>query len=546
MKRKKFLLSLSISLLLTGSLFTIASCNNDNVLSAKTGTVVISENENGIVVASAISGNVGDIITLTVTPNDGYVLDTLTANGVDIKNSKQFALIEGENIVIATFIEDTTKKEASVTNPIIIDGVDLDSVATKLSKPFYIYEEDGSTPTNLEYDNKSLSSNEFDNLYMAIRVAGLNSSTKRKLQVQDSNFVQVFIKQKTSKWFVFNGHDYVGTELQKKAKLYVEANENAYAIGGDGSSYKRLGRSDYSENMELYDASLEYNAGAYNYMFSKTGVAQGENGSNLNGFSYAKATVRLSEMTYRASQDGTAWNAYIFFNIASVNHSDLGLIGGVSGDTLTWRLFRSCGSSSHGSAGFTVTQPMGTYVTSTTKYNYVDYNGKKVKEFYGCDDLEFEAVGYSYGWILNITNLATGKVYSINDLHYNDDGTKLVENEEANNCYYRVLVASSYCPVVGNVWNWDSGASTHNVIWDNIKIARYIDDDIESYRKDDVEFFELYPDSELLRDGYSQGAFASSFEYKTHESDGTYKSGNSYKKGDKYLSLSVDYTNEWE
>lgn len=438
-----------------------------------------------------------------------------------------------------------TPTEVSVTNPLVIDGIETSQEGVELVAPFYIYEEDGSTPSDLTYENISVDSNEFDNLYMAIRVAGLNSSTKRKLQVQDSKYTQVFIRQKASKWFVFNGHDYVGTDLQGNAKKYVEAHEDSYAISGDGTQYKRLGRSDYSEDMDLQDVSLEYNAGAYNYMFSKTGVGLGSNGSNTNGFAYAKANVRLSEMTYRASQDGTVWNAYIFFNIASNNHADLGLIGTLNGNTLSWRLFRNCGSSYHGSGGFTVTQPLGTHVTSTTSYNLVSYNGTQVKEYYGCDDLEFEAVGYTYGWILNVNNLRTNEVFTLSDLHINSDGTKVIDNPTESSCYYRVLVASSYCPVVGQVWNWDCGASTHNVIWDNIKIARYIDDDIESYRKDDVEFFDFYPDSELLRDGYSQGAFASSFEFNTHSEDGTYKSGLSYKKGDKYLSQSVDYTNEW-
>jgi len=73
----------------------------------KTGTVVISETTNGTVTASKTSGNVGDEITLTVTPNEGYELDTLTANGVDIKETKKFTLVEGENTVVATFKEVT-------------------------------------------------------------------------------------------------------------------------------------------------------------------------------------------------------------------------------------------------------------------------------------------------------------------------------------------------------------------------------------------------------------------------------------------------------
>jgi hypothetical protein len=433
---------------------------------------------------------------------------------------------------------DIPDKEVSATNPTIYDDVNKDSTSHKLTKPFTIYAEDGSSPENLKYKGEVVTTYTFDDMYKAIRIAGENSTTKIKYQVQDAEFTQIFKRTSSSNWYVFDGHEYVGTDLQKPSKEFIDNHPNSYAILGTGSDYARFGRTDYSSTMDLQDNILELNAGAYNYMFSKTGVGEGEGGVNLNGFSYATANVRLSEMRYKKSTDGDAWNAYIFFNLQSGIHSDLGLIGTIVGDKLSWRLVRNCGSKSHGSAGFYVYQDK--VATVSTKYD------EKTKEYSGCDDLRFEAIGVTNGWILNITNLRTNEVQTITDLHYESDGTTpLIENPENSATYYRVLVASSYCPVVGNVWNWDSGAATTNVVWDNIKIARYIDDNPESYRSDTCVKYDFYPDSPFLRDGYSQGAFAASFDYGTRDNNGTYDSGNTYNKGDKYLSLSVSYTNEW-
>ena len=429
--------------------------------------------------------------------------------------------------------------EFSRTNPRIIDEISLESEPVKLKKPFTILTEEGETPEELKYENATLNTNEFENLYEAIRIAGQNATNSNKLQVQDANFTQVFIRQRASNWFVFDGHDYIGTDASKGAKEYIDANSDAYAITGSGSQYAYLGREDYVSEMSLQENKLELNAGAYNYMFSKNGVGQGENQTNINGFSYVDATVRLSEMKYRPSTDGDGWNAYIFINLGAGISADLGLIGNLMGDTVQWRLFRNCQSQTHSSQGFLTFPDLGT-VTESTHYD------PTTGEYSGFDDLHFEVVGLSYGWILNITNLRTGQVFTLNDLHYEEDGTTpLVENSEQ--CYFTVLVASSYCPVVGTVWNWDCGASTTNVLWENITMQRYVDDNIETYRNATEDKKVLFtPDSEYLRDGYSQGAFAASFEFGTYEEDGTYASGATYQKGDHYLSQTVSYTNPWE
>ena len=96
--------------------FTLKEGNNVVTASFKeilppveTGTVVIDEEiANGVVSADKLTGNVGDIVTLTVTPNDGYELESLKANNEVLTvtdNQATFTLVKGENFVTATFKE---------------------------------------------------------------------------------------------------------------------------------------------------------------------------------------------------------------------------------------------------------------------------------------------------------------------------------------------------------------------------------------------------------------------------------------------------------
>ncbi|MBO8427550.1 MAG: hypothetical protein IAC58_03245 [Firmicutes bacterium] len=116
MKKKRIpILALSGILLLTG-VMSVTSCGCDQIVDndvKKTGTVTVSTDNHGSVTPSATSGEVGTKITLTVTPSEGYELDTLTHNGNDIKDTLSFTLVEGENKVEATF-----KLESTVTPPV--------------------------------------------------------------------------------------------------------------------------------------------------------------------------------------------------------------------------------------------------------------------------------------------------------------------------------------------------------------------------------------------------------------------------------------------
>ena len=97
----------------------------------ETGTVVIDTKiVNGTVTADKTSGNVGDVINLTITPDSGYEVDTVKANNVALtveNNKASFTLVEGENLVTATF---KTVGEQQKTGTVVIDAGIVNGIVT--------------------------------------------------------------------------------------------------------------------------------------------------------------------------------------------------------------------------------------------------------------------------------------------------------------------------------------------------------------------------------------------------------------------------------
>ena len=71
----------------------------------KKGTVVLSfDNNQGTVTADKTNGDVGQTVTLTITPNEGYEIESVKANDKVLSGTTySFKLVEGENNVEVTF-----------------------------------------------------------------------------------------------------------------------------------------------------------------------------------------------------------------------------------------------------------------------------------------------------------------------------------------------------------------------------------------------------------------------------------------------------------
>lgn len=439
--------------------------------------------------------------------------------------------------------EESSEFIPTAENPLVITGANENSEKIELTGPFTIYTEQGGVPELTKLENGNLSDEipvTYENMYKAIRVAGVNSSTKNKLQVQDANHTQIFIRSSKSAAFIFNGKDYVGQGTSKTAKEYCLSHDYGYAVNGTGSDYHYMSRDDMKEGQQTTENVLETASGAYNYMFSKGGDG------SVNGFSYATCDVLLSEATYIPSDDGGQWNAYIFINLGQGITCDLGLIGSFNpgAKNCYWKMVRNCGSQMHTAGTSTVDHDAKFFVYHDKVVTTSKYYDPDTRACSGFDDLHFEAFAFANGWTLNITNLTTGIVYSFTDTHYDDSNNPLNDND--SDVYGRALIAASYCPVTANVWNWDCGAALDNVVFTNIELTRRIDDDetkndIEAYRVQTLERFPLYPDEDTFRDGYSQGDFVASHEFSTFRQNKTLDSGFEIFKDQKFITYNVNY-----
>ena len=412
--------------------------------------------------------------------------------------------------------------ETVVTNP---------TVPSEVTQPeeTYVYEGTATVAPFKTYNADGTLHSEYNNMYAAIRCAGTNSTSGNKMYVEDGNGLKIFQRQNQNNYWCYDGTNFVGSKARTEALSWGQNREKCYIIDGRGTGYVMCGTKYYEGSDLNQEINLELISGGYNYMFTDSGYIENDIWIK-KGWGYMECYVRLSEANYHPSTDGDGWNAYIFINGKGGISSDLGLIGGVqkvNGENkVVWAICRNCSHQDHktdvSTYGESFSLPYGWQTVTTMSYD------KENKCYNGADDLYFQVWQGVDGWVLRITNLTTNQVFTHNEIH---EG--MFENSTQ---YFRFLLAASYCPVVGNIWNARSGAYLRNVVFDGVKIARW--NEAETYTEDMYEDF--YPDSNMMY-GYSQAADCSSMIYSTHNADGTYKSGHAYKAGEKYLSFSCYY-----
>lgn len=125
MKKKKinkaFLLSILAMMSMTATLVGCSDPTTQGGSSSptsviKTGTVKVEfDSAKGELTVSKQSGNVGDEITVNVSSKEGFDLESLTANDKDIKETKKFKLVEGENVVKAVFVAKETPSYKAIS-----------------------------------------------------------------------------------------------------------------------------------------------------------------------------------------------------------------------------------------------------------------------------------------------------------------------------------------------------------------------------------------------------------------------------------------------
>lgn len=394
---------------------------------------------------------------------------------------------------------------------------------TETTGPFVVYNEDETEVITYEY------------MFEAIRHAGAYATKSNKMYVLDGNGLKVFQRQSKTSCWCFDGTNFVGSMPKTEAMEWCSKRPRAYVVDGQGTGFVMLGAEYYDGTDKTENIPLELYTGAYNYLFSKGGEMSGGEWT-VPGYGYMECYVRLSEATYKQTLDSTPWNAYIFINGSGGMTSDLGLIGVVRNEKLVWALVRNCSHPDHNKSN------PGFKVLSWDPVTTMTYDEEK-GYFCNGDDLYFQCWQGVNGWLLKITNLSTGKTYTINEYHQN----MFIDSTQ----YFRFLLAASYVPALDDVpaaypllkgstvWNPRCGASLRNVVFDGVYVARYNID--ETY--DESMFEEFYPGTENMIYGFSQGADCSSMLMGKYEADGTnnYVTGENYKAGDTYVSFSCYY-----
>jgi len=151
--KRKTRLSLRISsaiLLCMSASMLVTSCNGggETVVVDDAAVTLTFDATQGNVEASAAKGKEGDQVTLTVTPNAGYVIKTVTANGTTLEGpTYSFKLVKGNNSVNVTFekidykVIVTGAKNGIVGDTVqlqaIVVGDDTNSVTWEVDNPLY-------------------------------------------------------------------------------------------------------------------------------------------------------------------------------------------------------------------------------------------------------------------------------------------------------------------------------------------------------------------------------------------------------------------------
>jgi hypothetical protein len=99
------------------------------------------------------------------------------------------------------------------------------------------------------------------------------------------------------------------------------------------------------------------------------------------------------------------------------------------------------------------------------------------------------------------------------------------------------LLAASYCPVDGDLWNARDGGYLKNIVFENTLVAKYQEDG--DYSNVEKEVF--HPGNEAFIEGFTQAADCASLFFGTTDVAGTWKSGKDKLVGKNWISFSSYY-----
>ncbi len=466
-------------------------------------------------------------------PNDDiefkvYLLDTENPNySIETFEIKKEQLNEVDEIFTVTSYESTVNYR-------------YDGVLTVA--PYKVYDQNDNQVTTFVNFSSEIEIEQFDSWSSAIHFAGATGTSSNPLTVKDGNGLVVFQRLTKNDFYVFEGDYYVGVTTRTVSNNWIFNSPKGYVVHGQGTSYTSIGCTEYNDSdYDDISSTKELFSGGYNYMFTKKGV-HGSQGTP--GYGYMSMDVKFSEAEYLpADGDLYGLNAYLFINPATsiyngsnltTFHCDMGLVGHLNGDVVTWKVVRN---SNHYSYEYGAGEDKTFYVYDDQIVTTMSWDEEK-QAYSNADDLRFECITNIDGFILHITNLTTSEVFTLDQTH-----PGLVHQEEtetSTTLNSRMLLGISYCPGRADVWNHRSNAVFKNVIILNSYVARYVSNG--DYSNETMEPF--YPGEESMYNGFTQSADTAGYSvgyFKDSGSIGQGSNATNYTQGSKYMIFDIDY-----
>ena len=125
--------------------------------------------------------------------------------------------------------------------------------------PYQVYNADDTAVADASYDS----------MYLAIRYAGANATSKNALYIKDGNGLKIFERQALSNCWVYDGTHFVGTMEQKAAIAWADEHPRCYIVNGRGTAYVHLGAENHAapHPEDVYERI----SGGFSYVFSSSG-----------------------------------------------------------------------------------------------------------------------------------------------------------------------------------------------------------------------------------------------------------------------------------
>ena len=271
--------------------FTMPAKNTTIAVSFKKNvyTIKVNNDSNGTVTTSKTKASIGDEITVTATPNNGYRLDTITVNGTVISGSK--FTMPSRDVIIDVYYK---KLEIKLSDSSVILGI----------KDTYKLAASGRSDIAFKSSNSKIAIVAQDGTITAVKSGSATVTAYSKTDTSVYATCKVVVKYKIN--YVLNG----GTNPSGNCVLYTgtlklkNSTKTGYTFKGwySDSKYKKKVTSVKNASKTLY---AKWSANTYTIKFNSNGGSGKQSNQKLT---YGKQSNIATNKFYRKGYTFIGWN----------------------------------------------------------------------------------------------------------------------------------------------------------------------------------------------------------------------------------------------